>query len=393
MARISLMNSRKKAQALYSALQILYWINNGFLFAFASVYLQTYSFTTSQIGLVLGVAYILSSLLQPAVVSVLEHFGVRLNTGLSALYVLIALLAACMLVLPLPNGVLAVIMVAALALQSSAQPHINSLAHAAEGMGLSINFSFARSLGSIGYAIFTSIMGRALNHFSPRLLPGLYLITLLMTAVLLFLFRTPPCTREKKDKSSGASLMHNAAFMLFLSGLLCICLNHTLIDSFMLQIMQSIGGGSSELGVAIAIAAIVEVPVMMLYPFIRKKLSIRTTLILCGWAWFIKNLLTALAVSPVMVYAAQMLQSLGYAIYVPLAIDLILKLLPEKDFLRGQALAGSAFTFGGVFATFAGGITMDALGVGNALKVMVLFSLAGAVLFTIAAMSAKLKKQ
>lgn len=36
---------------------------------------------------------------------------------------------------------------------------------------------------------------------------------------------------------------------------------------------------------------------------------------------------------------------------------------------------------------------MDALGVGNALKVMVLFSLAGAVLFTLAAASPKLKRK
>ena len=392
MTHISLMNSRKKAQSLYSVIQILYWINNGFLFSFASVYLQTYAFSTSQIGLVLGSAYILSSLLQPVIASVLERFGIRLNVGLCALYVLIAALAVCMLVMPMSPAAVAVMMVAALSLQSAAQPHINSLAHAAEALGLSINFSFARSLGSIGYAIFTSIMGRVLNHFSPRLLPGLYLITLLMMAALLSLFRTPPCVREKKDNAPGSSLMRNAAFMLFLTGLLCICLNHTMIDAFMLQIMQSIGGGSAELGVAVAIAAIVEVPVMMLYPFIRRKLSIRTILILCGWAWFIKNLLIAFAASPVTVYAAQLLQSLGYAIYVPLGIDLVLRLLPEKDFLRGQALAGSAFTFGGVFATFAGGITMDALGVGNALKVMVLFSLAGAVLFTLSAMSKKLKK-
>lgn len=392
--RVSLMNSRRKAQSLYTVLQTLYWINNGFLFSFASVYLQSYSFTTSQIGLVLGLAYILSSLLQPIIAFVLERFQLRLNNGLSILYLCIAALAVCMLTLPLSNTVLAVVMVVALALHSAALPHLNSLAHAAEGLGLEISFSFSRALGSIGYAIFSTIMGRALNHFSPRLLPGMYLVTLLAMAALFFLFQTPPCVRQKEEtKASGSFFRQNAAFLLFLAGLLCICLNHTLIDAFMLQIMQNIGGGSAELGVAAAIAAIVEMPVIMLYPRIREKLGVRAILILCGWAWFIKNLLTAFAVSPVMIYGAQLLQALGYAIYVPLTIDLVLKLLPESDFLRGQALAGSAFTLGGVFATFAGGVTMDALGVGNALKVMVLFSLAGAVLFTLAAASPKLKRK
>lgn len=385
--------SRKKAQSLYSAVQILYWINNGFLFSFASVYLQSYGFTTGQIGLVLGLAYTVSAFLQPVIVAVMERFRLRLHTGLIALYLLIAALAVCLLVLPLSHVALSVVMIAALALQSAALPNICSIAHSMETLGINVDFSSARALGSVGYAIFTSIMGRVLSQFSPRLLPGMYLCTLLLMALLLSRLTTPVCSRPEKQKSSGSFLGNNLPFVLFLIGLLAICLNHTMIDAFMLQIMQNIGGGSAELGVAIAIAAIMEVPVMLLYSRIRKKLGLKTILLLCGWAWFVKNALTAFAVSPIMIYAAQLLQSLGYALYVPLAIDLVIHLLPEKDFLRGQALAGSAFTLGGVFATFAGGITLDALGVGPALKLMVLFSLIGAVLFTLTALSAPFKKK
>ena len=393
MTNRSLLTSNRRAQTLYSFIHILYWINNGFLFSFASVYLQSYGFTTGHIGLVLGLAYTLSAFLQPAIVAVMERFAIRLNTGLVGVYLIIAALAVSLLALPLSNAAVAVVMIAALALQSAALPNISSLAHAVEAYDLKVDFSSARALGSVGYAIFTSIMGRALNHFSPRLLPGMYLLTLLAMAALLSLMRTPACTRQEKQKGSGSFLKDSVPFVLFLVGVLSICLNHTLIDAFMLQIMQNIGGGSAELGVAVAIAAMLEVPVMLFYSRIRKALGLRNILILCGWAWFVKNALTAFAVSPVMIYAAQTLQALGYALYVPLTIDLVIKLLPEKDFLRGQALAGSAFTFGGLFATFAGGVTLDALGVSNALKLMVIFSLIGAVLFTLTALSAPFKKK
>ena len=66
-----------------------------------------------------------------------------------------------------------------------------------------------------------------------------------------------------------------------------------------------------------AIAAIVEVPVMMFYSRIRAELGIRRILILCGWAWFLKNLLTAFAVAPAMVYAAQLAEKLEMLIENP----------------------------------------------------------------------------
>ena len=385
-------HTHRQAQSLYSAIHILYWINNGFLFSFASVYLQSFGFTTGQIGLVLGFAYTVSVFLQPAIVAVLERFRLRLNTGLVGVYLIIALLALVLLVLPLPNAAVACVMVLALALQSAALPSISSLAHAMDAYGLEVDFSSARALGSVGYAIFTSIMGRVLSRISPRLLPAMYLCTLLAMAALLCLMQTPACERREKQKRSSSSIWSCVPFVLFMAGVLSICLNHTMIDAFMLQILQNVGGGSGELGVAIAIAAILEVPVMLFYSRIRKALGVRTILLVCGWGWFVKNALTAFAPSPVMIYAAQTLQALGYALYVPLTIDLVLKLLPEKDFLRGQALAGSAFTLGGLFATFAGGVTLDALGVSSALRLMTLFSLIGAVLFTVTALSKPLRK-
>jgi len=381
-------------QAHYSMIQILYWVNYGCLFAFASVYLQSYGFSNTNIGLVLGLAYGFSALLQPAVASLFNRLHVRLNVGLVWLYVLIIALALTMLVCPLSPAAAGVLMVSILSFKASAIPCINSLAHALDAEGVSINFSFARSLGSVGFAICTSIIGRVLNVLSPRLLPAIYLCTLLILVGFLLRFRTPHCghTGDRADES-GSFFRRNPVFAMFLAGLLCICLNHVLIETFMLQIMQNIGGGSAELGLAMSLSAIVEVPVMMLYPRLRRRFGLRGLLMLCGCGWFVKNLITAFAVTPAMVYIAQLFQASGYALYVPLTVDLALRLLPEKDFLKGQSLAGSAYMLGGVFASFVCGAMMDRLGVSATLQVMLLCSLAGAVLFFLAARNRALAKQ
>lgn len=379
----------KNALPLYSLIQILYWSIYGLMFPFASVFLQDRGFSNSHIGLVLGFAYTMSALLQPAIASIFSRFNVRLSSGLMGIYAAVAVLAVCLLVLPLPNMLLAVLVVAAFSLHSSAQPSINSLAHAFDAAGVPVNFGFARALGSVGFAILTSIMGTVMNHVSPRFLPAFYLALIILLFLTLGVFRTPVSVHEEKEneKSQGSFVQKYPAFMMFLAGILCICLNHTLIDTFMLQVLQNIGGGAQELGVAVSLAAMSEVPVMMLYSRLRKKLGVKKLLILCGWAWCLKNAITAFATAPFMVYGAQILQALGYAIYVPLTVDLVAMMLPEKDFLKGQSLAGSAYTFGGVFAAFTSGMMLDHFGVNATLTFMLLFSLAGAVLFTTAALS------
>lgn len=376
--------NRRNVLPLYSFIQILYWTGNGLMFSFISVFLQDRGFTNSQIGLVLGVIYALSALLQPLLAELFSHLRVSLNQGLICQYGLVLLLSLGLLLLPLQNAALGVLVVITFALYSASAPSLNALPHAFAMMELPVNFGVARAMGSVGYAVVMSIMGAVLGTLSPALLPAFYMGTITLMIVTLGSFQTPPCGRNARhtDSAHGSFARENPLFMLFMLGILSICFNHELVSSFMLQVMQSIGGGSRELGVAVALAAISEVPVMMLYTRIRKKLKLSHAVLLCGWGWLGKNLLTAFAGTPTVVYGAQLMQSLGYALYVPMSMQLVEALLPESEYFKGLSLVGSAFTFGGVLTSLASGVLIDTLGVSLTLKLMLIFSLAGALMLT-----------
>jgi len=385
--------SNKNVLPLYSFIQILFWSTYGLMFSFASMFLLNRGFTNSQIGLVLAITYGSSALLQPVIAAVIGRLRLSLNTGLIFLYGVSGVLSLCLLVLPMPNIAAAVVMIVAFAFHSATQPSVNSLPRAMDIMGVQVNFGFARALGSVGFAIATSIMGVVMNSLSPTLLPVFYLGTLILMIVTLCLFRTPPCAqpREKTDGQHPSFFREYPMFALYLVGILFICFNHELINTFMLQVMQNIGGGSQELGVAVSLAAMSEVPVMMLYTRIRKKLKLHHVLLLCGWAWFLKNLITAFAPTPAVVYGAQMMQSLGYALYVPMMVQLVGTMMREEDFLKGLSLAGSFYTGGAVFASVASGVLIDALGVNATLRLLLLFSFAGATMFIFVAKDLKKK--
>lgn len=380
--------SRKNVLPIYSFIHILFWSTYGLMFSFASMFLLNRGFTNSQIGIALACAYGLSALMQPVHAALFGRFRVSLNRGMLCIYSAVAILSLCLLVLPMPNWLAVIVMVAAFSLHSSTQPSVNSLAHAFAAMDLPVNFGFTRALGSVGFAVATSIMGTIMNHLSPTLLPAFYLGTVVLMILTLLSFDTPPCgeAEKKQDEKRRSFARENPRFMLLIFGLLLICFNHELINTFMLQVMQNIGGGSQELGIAVSLAAMAEVPVMMLYTRIRKKLRLHHVLLLCGWAWFVKNLITAFAPTPAVVYGAQAMQALGYAVYVPMMVQLVEKMLPKEDYLKGLSLAGSFYTSGGVFAAVASGVLIDALGVSTTLRFMLLFSLTGAALFTYVAM-------
>ena len=377
----------KKTQALYTLIQFLYWMTAGLIFNFASAYLLDRGFSNSQIGVILGAAYALSAVAQPMFAAVFSRSGVRLSSGMACVYAVAAALTVPVLALPLHRGALAVLIVCIFMLQNAMQPSLNSLHRCYALQGVEINFGFARGMGSVGYSVICALVGRLLYHFSPRLVPALYLATMLLMIACLLAFRAPSFTAgapvgEKRGREP--LLRRYPRFALLLLGVALLGMVHIFINSFMLQIVRNLGGGNTQQGVVVAIAAMTELPAMVLYARLSKRMGGGRVLCMAAWVWVLKDVLTALATSSAMLCAVSLLQFASYAFYVPAAVEYVSDALPGQDFLAGQALVGTAFTLGSLAATFIGGWMLDLLGVRGALSGMQVFSVAGAVLLSVA---------
>lgn len=371
----------------YALLQSLYWVIFGLMFNYASMFLLDRGFSNGRIGLVLGLSYAFSACLQPLFASLVSRINLRLSTAMSGIYVLIAALALAILLLPLGNGALAVLMVAMLTLQSAMQPSMNSLHRGYELSGIPVNFSLARGVGSAAFALMSFLTGQILSRVEPKILPAFYLTAVILLLICLLIFRSPSIgtARVKAQKNEQEALLKRyPRFALFLIGLVCLSAVHIFIDNFMLQILQNISGDSRSLGISVAIAGFTELPAMLVYKKLSRRVDGRRLLCCAAWLWWIKSVLTLLARTPMTMYAVQLLQFVSYAIYVPATVDYIARTLPERDFLKGQALSGSAFTLGSLLATLIGGRLIDALGVSRALGGMQIFAFVGALFFTAA---------
>ena len=380
--------TRKNAQLYFTLILGMFWVIFGLMLGMVSVYLQAQGFSNSKIGATLACVYTLSTFLQPTLASIYDRTGKPLRRCLAATYGIMALLTASVLLLPLTGIALSVNLVLLFALQSALQSCVNALVQTFELTGFEVNFGAARGVGSLVYGVAIAIAGAAVEKISPLRLPVVYLGLSLVMILLLTLpkmnDRVPAARTKVKANGANRSALAHPSFILLLIASGCLSLNAVVNGSFMLQIMQDLGGNSAEYGMATSIAAILEFPAMLLYSRFSKRFGEDRLLILAGWAWFAKNAAILLARSPEAIYAAQLLQFFSYAFFVPGVVRFIAKLLPEETFLKGQSLQGSAYTAGSVIATLFGGALLDVVGVRGTLTIAQTFSLLGALLLSIA---------
>lgn len=387
--------NKKNATVFYTIIQSLYFFISAMVYCYASAYLLHRGLSNSQIGIALGVSCILSALLQPAAAILVERTGVRLGSFMALMYVAFTLAALVLLLLPLQGTGLIVVMVVVFLIQSTMQSFLNCLHVGQSKDGITINYSLARGVGSAVFSLSNFFVGRILVRISVDYLPGFYLVAAVLLIGMLLLFRDFRTEGENPKtvtpEQKALLLRKYPYFYLFLAGLTCLSITHTFTENYLLQTIQRFGGTSANLGTAFAIAAITELPAMLLYSKLYKKVGNRRLLCFAGWMWATKNFLIMIASNIYVVYAAELLQFASYAIYVPAAVRYISHAIPKSEFLKGQSLAGSAFTVGSIFSSFVGGHLIDSIGITQTLWLVQIFSVAGVLLFT-AAMFGSLHK-
>lgn len=374
---------RRHITACYSVIQAFYWVTYTLMFSFTSLYLLDCGYSNSAIGVMLGLCFGFSAVLQPMLAALFARSRVRLNVGMAFCYVIITALSLTIYVVARRCAAMSILFVAMLTLESAMQPSVNSLQRDFELAGQPVNFGLARGIGSAAYSLVSFVVGQIMRTASPKLVPLFYLASSAVLIVLLLLFRAPTHSlADARPKKRGSVLKGSPTFALFCAGLVGLSTTHMFIGNFYLQIFQSLGGGAGEHGIAAAIAAIVELPTMAVYLRLSKRIPCNRMLLFAGWMWLIKGVITFLAPNSFMVCAASVLQMFSYAVYVPGGVQLAGVLLPD-DFLRGQAMIGSAFTMGSLISSLIGGPLIDLIGVHAALGVMQLPAAVGAVLWTV----------
>lgn len=389
---------KKSITAAYAGAQGLHWAAYCGVISLAGIYLQAKGFDTAQVGFVLALATIAPALIQPFLAASADRSArLSLRAYLTILSVLAISCSLLLFLFDLPDFVVLSVFLLASVLIHLLEPLLNSIASYSFRNGIPLDFGISRSMGSIAFA-FTSLgLGYAAKHLggdSIVLFSGL--LTALFLVCLFLLPKMPPEGSAGKESETAIKSCSVAQFLIrypryvwTMVGFFFIAAFHVMTETYLINMMERIGGDSSHVGVAMLVANASEFIVIFFFERIRKLLSSGKWLIVAAFFFAVKALLFHLAPSVPMMYLAQALESVTYGIYAPSIVHFADEEIAPADSVKGQSIWIAIFTLGGSLGNYAGGFIIKAASVRAMTFSGFLFCALGALIVTVVQLNRK----
>lgn len=382
--KISWLNTR------YAIVQASYWMSFAVVFAFGSVFLLSRGFDNRQIGVIMAMGNVLAAICQSPVASFADR-SEKVSLSMISAVTGGGIIGASILLMMLSGqkGLSGLLFLLAATMVLILQPLVNAVGMFFVNKGYSVNFGLARGIGSASYALMASLLGFLVEDFGEKVI--LYaLLAVYVVYVISICFmdtrkdshRTEVKLKEKEETSSSLKefVLTYRKFMLMLVGVALLFANHNILNTYMFQIMQSVGGGSQDMGISMALAAISELPAMFLFSWLIIRFRCRSLLQLSAVFFSVKSVLFVFAGSVGMIHGAQLAQALAFALFTPASVYYVNQNIARKDHVKGQALSTTANTVGGVIGSLVGGQLLAGVGAKWMLIVGAMLSIAGTVI-------------
>lgn len=371
----------KKINIQYILLQGLYWMMFCPSAGFIAFYLQGNGFGNSMIGVITAVFCLVAVILQPMAGNLCDRIKIltwkRMIILLGLPYVLICI----MMFIVKERWLIAVLFGSMYIIASIYLPMINTALFAYEREGIKLNFGVARGMGSAMYAIMALLIGNMALRFGTKIIPASGLIIM---ALLLCVVSTMPPTKKSALQSVEYEQTNVIGFIkkypyfsVMLLAVLFIFFSHNIIGTYLLQIVQSLGGNSSNLGTAMFIQAVVEIPVLFTFSFIMKKIKVGNLMIIACAGYILRAVLYFMSVNIGMIYITQLSQICSFAIMAAASVYFTGTAVREEDHATGQSFMSGMMSAGTVLGSLFGGAILDYMGMRALLSVNILLSVIG----------------
>lgn len=379
----------------YGCIHGTYWMYYGVAGSFASAFLLARGYSNAEIGIILAVGNILAVFLQPLIADLADRSKKLSLIGVTQLSaVLLMVLTLLLFVMKQKSGALWAVYVLIMAWMTTLQPLFNSLAFNLEETGVHINFGACRSVGSLAYAVLCAFLGTLVEAKGVGVLPVSGEIVLLMLLASLWVTKTQfdrmireksvssatPFGGECEQLTSTASeieeeinlalfVKRNKLFVILNLAVIGVFFSNSILNSFMLQIVEGVGGTSEDMGRIFSVMAFLEIPALFFFDKIKERFSCQLILKFAAICFTLKVLLIYLAESVTMIYVAHLLQTFSFGLFLPAIVSFIGEVMAKGEAVKGQALYTVMVTVSSMLASVLGGIMLDVSGPGLMLLV------------------------
>lgn len=375
----------------YRILQCLYWMSGCVAWGYFISYLDEYGYTTRVSGIIAACFALFAAVLQPF----LGRLADRSKTfhWKRILLILDGLTLLCLLGLLFTNAKAAVgILYGAVSmLVTTILSMVNVACFYYEHRGTPMNFGFARALGSLAYAVLSVILGKLIAPCGIKVvvIAGIVIFSAEILLVCTFPYEgrteSDETAGEKRKTGFGAFLRKYPAFLLMVVACTLFLTFHDMYSNYLLLIMEKVGGGNAELGIALALAAAVEIPVMIASGWLIKKIPSYWWLVVAGVALVVRGFAYLAAGTVLEITLIQFFQVLTFALIASIGVYFTDEAVEEEDLATGQAFMGMTIAAGNTIGFLVGGSLIDSFGVDAMLRMGTATSAVGTVFAVLSA--------
>jgi PPP family 3-phenylpropionic acid transporter len=199
-----------------------------------------------------------------------------------------------------------------------------------------------RVWGAVGWGISTLAAGTLVQRLGLKIVfPSYALIGALAVVVAIFL---PRASLPNVDlRAAALTMVRDVRWARFLAGIFLIGCCNAIINGFLSLYLQDLGAGGEQIGIAIAIASVSELPVLVFAPLVLRRWGARPLLICAGLLYALRAGIYVLAPSLGWALAAQVLHGPCFAALWAGGVDEAHRLAPKGMEVTAQSLFGTMF--------------------------------------------------
>lgn len=372
----------KSLQMKYNLLHILYWITSLTIYGYVAIFLQYKGLTNTQIGIVTGVGACLSIFVSPFVSSLLEKIkGLTIKKLIYILYGIMFVVFVLVTFLSLPIILIMALYVSLLCLMVSVVPLLSMICMNYLKGGQYLDFGVSRGLGSVAYAIGAVIVSQIISLLNPTILVFVYAIaSVLLFLVLSSMPNSEIQTSEKKVKGANAFeiIKNYRTFFFILLAIAFMFGASTSLSTYLINIVEKLGGNTSLYGVAIFFMAASEMPVMAKTYQLMKKFNGETLILVAAFFYVLRNFTISFAPSIIILFIGMMFQGVSYGLFTATIAYYVNDHLKVEDQMMGQTMIGMMSTgLGSTVGNVVGGYLQDNFGINSMFTFVCIMTLIG----------------
>ncbi len=247
------------------------------------------------------------------------------------------------------------------------------------------NYGPVRAWGSVGYVASSLFTGFAIQAW------GLGAMFVVLAAGLVLAaaigLRLAPAVVTRADRPFRATLLvfRTPALLLFLTGMLFTAASLAAAVNFVALRFEELGAATGVIGIASALSAAVEVPVMLRFPSLARRFG-GTRLLVAGTAFIaLRSALASVAADPALLVVASGIGGIGYALFLVGGVTFVAEHVPAHLAATGQGIfQGVTLSLSQVVAAAAAGLAAGIVGIAGMFAIAAVVGAAATVVVAIA---------